>query len=117
MFAGGGLNELGPFEEYIGLNEYLPATNTWVPRTPIPTARYGVGGFTINGKGYVACGWHAGSQLYDLWQYDPVADSWTQKADFPPGGRYSTISVLRAQRDTSGSVIRPTPTIGGSTIP
>jgi N-acetylneuraminic acid mutarotase len=61
--------------------------------------RYGVGGFALNGKGYVACGWHTGSPaLTDLWQYDPTSDAWTQKASLPGAGRYSCISVATSTK-------------------
>lgn len=94
LFAGGGLSAVGPAVEYTAFNEYLPASNTWVARSPLPNARYGVGGFSLLGKGYVACGWHLGSpQLTDLWEYDPIGDSWTQKTSFPGAGRYSTVAV------------------------
>jgi N-acetylneuraminic acid mutarotase len=103
MFVGGGLSAVSPATEYTGLNEYIPATDSWEPRAPLPAARYGVGGFSINGKGYVACGWHIGSpQLTDLWEYDPIADSWTQKASFPGGGRYSCISVATGSKGYLG---------------
>ena len=103
MFAGGGLNGVTPAVEYTGLNEYIASTNSWVPRAPLPVARYGVGGFSILGKGYVACGWHIGSpQLTDLWEYDPIGDSWTQKANFPGPGRYSTISVATTTKGYVG---------------
>ncbi|MFD0794189.1 Kelch repeat-containing protein [Mucilaginibacter litoreus] len=44
-------------------------------------------GFSIAGKGYILGG-NAQSGfnshlLNDLWEYDPVADHWTQKADYP----------------------------------
>jgi len=41
--------------------------------------------FVINDKGYVALGRTAvgSGQLNDCWQYDPVMDTWTQKASFP----------------------------------
>ncbi len=49
--------------------------------------------FVVNGKGYVGGGGHYGytdydliSNLYDLWEYDPSADSWTQKRSFPSTG-------------------------------
>ncbi|OOQ59701.1 Kelch repeat-containing protein [Mucilaginibacter pedocola] len=44
-------------------------------------------GFSIGGKGYIVGG-NAGSgfnviPLYDLWEYDPATDQWTQKSDYP----------------------------------
>ncbi|MBK6485143.1 MAG: hypothetical protein IPG01_18920 [Chitinophagaceae bacterium] len=34
----------------------------------------GAFGFSISNKGYVGCG--------NFWEYDPLLDSWSQKADF-----------------------------------
>ncbi|MEO8589102.1 MAG: hypothetical protein ABI432_07035 [Flavobacteriales bacterium] len=95
MFAGGGISGLAPFTGYSGFNEYLPATDEWVPRTPCPgPVRYGVSGFELHGKGYVACGWATpGAALTDLWEYDPTSDNWTQKSNFPGAARYSCVSV------------------------
>ena len=43
--------------------------------------------FTIGKKGYVLAGLHVlgwdSTFFNDLWEYDPVKDSWSQKADFP----------------------------------
>ncbi|RFZ84334.1 hypothetical protein DYU05_01525 [Mucilaginibacter terrenus] len=47
-------------------------------------------GFSIGNKGYIIGG-NAGSgfssiALYDMWEYDPTADKWTRKADYPGQG-------------------------------
>ncbi|AMR32864.1 hypothetical protein A0256_16280 [Mucilaginibacter sp. PAMC 26640] len=47
-------------------------------------------GFTIGSKCYLLGG-NAGSgfnvvPLYDFWEYDPINDKWTQKADYPGQG-------------------------------
>ena len=40
--------------------------------------------FGINGKGYVTCGLDTNDNCYnDLWEYDPVFNFWTQKANLP----------------------------------
>ena len=44
--------------------------------------------FTIGGKGYVCTG--GGSN--GLWEYDPIADTWSPKANYPGGGRTGAIS-------------------------
>ncbi len=60
--------------------------NYWTQKTSLPAAVREVAvGFSINGKGYVGTGnKDGGNLLWDFWQYDPVLDSWAQKADFPP---------------------------------
>ena len=44
--------------------------------------------FAIGSKGYLGLGTNNGNHLYDFWEYDPVTDSWTQKAFFPATSRY-----------------------------
>ncbi|WP_314519363.1 T9SS type A sorting domain-containing protein [Xanthocytophaga agilis] len=51
-------------------------------------------GFSINGKGYVATGFdHLFSPHLknDLWEYDPITNNWTRKADFPGGMRFAAV--------------------------
>lgn len=47
-------------------------------------------GIAIGNKGYIGTGHVNGTGIdisyKDWWQYDPAADSWTQKADFPVSG-------------------------------
>lgn len=52
-------------------------------------------GFAIDGKGYVALG-RTGSRtgaLNDCWQYDPVLDTWTQKATYHGKARVRAIAA------------------------
>lgn len=46
--------------------------------------------FVINGLGYITTGASAtlGSSIDDLWEYDPVANSWLQKANLPGVARH-----------------------------
>jgi N-acetylneuraminic acid mutarotase len=57
---------------------------------PIPSkTRDNSVSFVINGKGYVGMGRDSsGYFLNDLWEYNPVSNSWTSKAKFP-GGNYN----------------------------
>jgi hypothetical protein len=65
--------------------EYDLANDSWAQKAVIPIApnRGGAVGFSINGKGYIGLG----SGLNDMWEYDPIANTFTQKANFPPGAR------------------------------
>ena len=78
---------------YDGINrlqdnwEYTPSTNTWAKKADLPDpanstlgsgARYGAVGFGIGTFGYI-CSGYTGSHTKDLWQYNPLNDSWTQK--------------------------------------
>ena len=67
--------------------EYDPAADTWTQK-----ANFGGGersnavGFSIGSKGYIGTG-YKDSSLYkgltkDFWEYNPVANTWTQKADY-----------------------------------
>src|SRR5206468_1754930 len=39
--------------------------------------------FSLCNKGYYGTGDGSGSNLNDFWQYEPVTDKWTRKADVP----------------------------------
>ncbi|TAL62664.1 MAG: T9SS type A sorting domain-containing protein [Bacteroidetes bacterium] len=71
--------------------EYDPAANAWAPKANFGgAARAQSAGFSSGTKGYIATGSNGvnGNTYYnDFWQYDPVADTWTQKADVGLAGR------------------------------
>ncbi|MBI4946004.1 MAG: T9SS type A sorting domain-containing protein [Bacteroidetes bacterium] len=64
---------------------------TWTQKTSLPSAaRITSVAFTIGNKGYFTTGQgvSTSTDYYDdLWEYNPQADTWTQKANFPGGGR------------------------------
>jgi len=66
--------------------EYDTSANTWTQKANFGgTARVGAVGFSIGSKGYIGTGKYiSGSwmQAKDFWEYDPAANTWTQKADF-----------------------------------
>jgi N-acetylneuraminic acid mutarotase len=68
--------------------EYDPATDTWTDLTATAPFPHPAGGFAfgvINGKLYVAGGRDAADILINLiWEYDPVANTYTSKANMPP---------------------------------
>ena len=69
---------------YVGGGSYLngefycfdPQTNTWTPIAPCPLNPQDHQAFTIGGKGYVY-------MFSEIVEYDPLSDSWIQKADAP----------------------------------
>ncbi|UKN02434.1 T9SS type A sorting domain-containing protein [Paracrocinitomix mangrovi] len=84
--------------------QYDAVGNSWTQKTAYPggynyiNTYYGPGvyyatAFSLNGKGYV-CGGKMGGDLYaaDLWEYDPILDTWTRMADFPGLDRYQLSS-------------------------
>lgn len=51
-------------------------------------ARWGAVGFATATHGYICTGVSdSGTNLDDLWQWNPGTNTWTQKADFPGGAR------------------------------
>ena len=84
--------------------EYDPDLNSWTQKANYPggydmynsTSAGGVyfaTAFSLNDKIYI-CGGKMGPDFYgtDLWEYDPLSDSWTRKADFPGLDRYQLSS-------------------------
>lgn len=71
--------------------EYDPVTDTWSAKASFPgILRSSVTSFSLpNGKGYVGLGYSSQLNKYlnDMWEYDPVADKWTQVTDFPGAAR------------------------------
>lgn len=78
--------------------EYDPLTNGWTQKADYPGAGglgvYYAGSFVADNKGYVTCGKYGPSfYAFDLWEYKPSTDSWSQRANFPGGVRYA-VSAL-----------------------
>jgi N-acetylneuraminic acid mutarotase len=78
--------------------EYDPILNSWLQKADYPGAAglgvYYAGAFTADNKGYVTCGKYGPSAYaFDLWEYKPTTDSWSQRANFPGGVRYA-VSAL-----------------------
>jgi N-acetylneuraminic acid mutarotase len=71
---------------------YNIATNTWTTGANMPDVRsFMASGYnSANGKIYLVSGYNTGtvdSAQPDTWEYDPVANTFTSKADFPhPAG-------------------------------
>ena len=49
-------------------------------------ARGDANSFVVGNNGYIACGDGIGL-LSDLWEYNTIADTWSQKANFPSTAR------------------------------
>jgi N-acetylneuraminic acid mutarotase len=58
-----------------------------------PSARCVAVGFSIRNKGYVGLGLETNTSSFntDFWEYDTLSNSWTQKANFPGGGRIRSV--------------------------
>ncbi len=80
-----------------GLNqevwEYEPSTDNWTRKNDFPgEGRLGAFSFAAGGRGYVGSGYiynmtGNSSWATDVWGYEPVTDTWVQRADFPGGIR------------------------------
>lgn len=74
--------------------EYNPTMNSWTRKKDLPSsARWEATGFAINTKLYLLggapCRGCVGTNILDdFWEYDAVADTWTQLPDFPGGRRW-----------------------------
>ncbi len=83
---------------YIYLNdfwEYDPVVNAWAQKADFAgTKRDGAVGFSIGTKGYLGTGVNITNgyvRYKDFWEYNPVTNIWTQKADF--GGNERSYAV------------------------
>jgi N-acetylneuraminic acid mutarotase len=80
------------------VDEYDPATDTWTRKADMPTARGHTCTCVVNGKIYVIGG-DAGPDpvhwgMPDVEVYDPVTDTWTQKADMPTSRFWFSTGVV-----------------------
>ena len=71
----------------IGWYQYNVTSDTWTLKNSSGNASSFAGTFSINGKGYAACGSGLSGEHNELWEYDPALDLWTQKANFPGAAR------------------------------
>lgn len=82
-YAGLGSSYLQPINDFW---EYNPQFNVWSQKTSYPgLGKINAVGFSIDGFGYVGTGSSSntiGNETKDFWQYNPVNNTWTQKADF-----------------------------------
>ncbi|MEO8148719.1 MAG: kelch repeat-containing protein [Bacteroidia bacterium] len=63
---------------------FISIAQTWTQIASLPSVpRDQNMGFSINGKGYICGGNTGGTILKETWEYDPVTDAWTQKANMP----------------------------------
>ena len=88
--------------------EYTPQTNTWVQKANYPD-NSGLGiyfgtGFSIGNKGYICCGKKSPSNYSKrTYEYNPTANTWTQKANFLGGDRYALTSFTINQKGYVGT--------------
>ena len=77
---------------------------TWTQKASYPTTNYRLSNFafTLNNKGYQGTGWNGVTIFNDFWEYDPVANSWTQKANFGGGPMYFGLGLAIGNKGYAG---------------
>ncbi len=71
--------------------QYDPVQDSWTQKSSFPgLARVKATAAVVDGKAYVGLGFNISAGIYnydaclkDFWMYDPVTDTWVQKASFP----------------------------------
>lgn len=86
------------YTEVSDFYEYDPGTDSWTRKASFPgTLRNNATSFSLpNGKGYIAMGYSEAQSKYlnDVWEYDPVLDTWTRTEDFPGSPRFGARAVV-----------------------
>lgn len=105
VFAIGGEIEVFGERSTATVEVYHPKTDTWEQKADMPTARSGVSVLVVDGKIYaiggaevkkfqVGPGWgYSIKRLPAVEVYDPITDTWIQKADMPVARSGSTCVV------------------------
>jgi N-acetylneuraminic acid mutarotase len=86
------------------------AQDTWTQKADFGgTARFYSVGFSIGSKGYLGTGTDYNGSDYnnnkDFWEYDPEANTWTQKADFGGTGRFGAVGFTIGSKGYLGTGI------------
>lgn len=128
-FSIGDKGYIGTGADSISVNsdlwEYDPANDLWTRRTDLPGgARHSAAGFSLGGKGYLGTGYaivsasgaitlasrvpmglggtgYSLQQTKDFWEYDPLRNKWTRKADFA-GTRYGAVAYTIGDKGYMG---------------
>jgi N-acetylneuraminic acid mutarotase len=82
LYAIGGIDVNG--NSIATCEEYDPGTNTWMSKSPMPTARYGLVAVAVGGIIYAIGGTTDGvNPLATCEAYDPSTNTWTTKSPMP----------------------------------
>ncbi len=80
IYVGNGIDAIQPQRDWW---KYDAFANSWSPIDSTPYGCFANSAFTISGKGYLVAGWYGYKNVYE---YDPILQSWTSKANFPGNG-------------------------------
>jgi N-acetylneuraminic acid mutarotase len=89
------------------VEQYDPATDTWIVKTPLPTARGTCAAAAVDGKIYVV------GSLKDVQSYDPATDTWITRSPMPIARSDMVADVV----DGKIYVIGGTTNVGANTGP
>lgn len=73
---------------------YSPSTDIWRQIAPIPQRVSEAAAFSVNGKGYVCTGVSENKVQNFVFEYEPMSDKWTRKADFQGQARNNAMSFV-----------------------
>jgi N-acetylneuraminic acid mutarotase len=101
IYVIGGITGIAPNTGQTNIvEEYNAILNSWITKSPMPTARSDFAVAVSNGKVYAIGGMAPDS----MEEYDPVTDSWTSKASMPTP-RYSlSVSVFNGKIYAIGGI-------------
>jgi N-acetylneuraminic acid mutarotase len=96
----------GNYFIYKDLWEYNIENNSWKKCAVFPgLGRSNAVAFSIGGKGYVGLGsyYNDGSNFStDFYEYDPLNNTWKQKAEFPGEGRFNPFNLVIGKKGYVG---------------
>ncbi len=85
----------------------LAQNDLWLPKEPLgngtASKRTGAVSFTLNGKVYIALGKEGSDYHQDVWSYDTITETWTQKADFTGVGRIGAFAMVMNNKAIVGT--------------
>jgi hypothetical protein len=88
------------------LEAYDPATDTWTPLPPMPTARAQLGVGVVNGIVYAVGGRDGMTDLSTVEAYDPVTHMWSTKTPMPTARSVIGVSVINGKLYAIGGAYR-----------
>ena len=95
-YAGTGLDQ--PLNAMSDFYEYDAITNTWTQKANfIGSARFSSSAVVLNGKAYIGLGdeWAPGyNRVSDIYEYNPVTESWAYETTYPADGRRDPVSFV-----------------------
>ncbi|MBK6754503.1 MAG: hypothetical protein IPG69_13125 [Flavobacteriales bacterium] len=92
VFVGTGLDtSFALRNDWFAFDEW---SSTWDIVAPLPaTGRQYCSTFQVDGYAYLFGGIDGNGPLNELWRYDPVNDTWEQRASLPAPGRYASTVI------------------------